>query len=90
MGYLRGANDTRIVLGRLRGDALSGDIAQSIEAVMEAGPTTVRPDERLGDLAQRMRHFDVGQMLVTLPDGRLGGILRRDDAERLLGGGTNR
>ncbi len=50
---------------------------------MEAGPTTVRPDERLSDLATRLRERDVASIVVTMPDGRLVGHLLRDDAERL-------
>jgi predicted transcriptional regulator len=77
-------NDTGIVLGRIRGDAEDGEPARSIEAVMEAGPTTTRLDEPLADLVQRMRHVDIDQMIVTLPDGRLVGIVQRPDAEQLL------
>ena len=35
-------NDQRVVLGRIRGESLDGDAEQTVEAVMEAGPTTVR------------------------------------------------
>ena len=77
-------NAAGIVLGRLPADAPDGVDGQSIEAVMDVGPTTVRPSEQLADLVGRMQHFDVAHMLVTTPDGRLVGILRRADAERLL------
>ena len=76
-------NDERVVLGRLRGTALSADAEARAEEVMEAGPTTVRPDERLSDLATRLRERDVASIVVTMPDGRLVGQLLRDDAERL-------
>src|SRR3954454_21663775 len=36
-------NDQRVILGRIRGEALDGDPEQTVEAVMEAGPTTIRP-----------------------------------------------
>ncbi len=76
------ANDERVVLGRLRGTALSADAEARAEEVMEAGPTTVRPDERLSDLATRLRERDVASIVVTTPDGRLVGVLFREDAER--------
>ncbi len=76
-------NDERVVLGRLRGTALSADAEARAEEAMEAGPTTVRPDERLADLATRLRERDVAGIVVTTPDGRLVGQLLRDDAERL-------
>ena len=75
-------NDERVVLGRLRGKALSADPDALAEAVMEAGPTTVRPDERLADLATRLRERDVASIVVTTPDGRLVGVLFREDVER--------
>lgn len=74
-------NDDRIVLGRLRGAAFDGDPDQTAEAVMEAGPTTVRPSEPLHELVRRMR----ASVVVTTADGRLVGVLRRDDAERPRG-----
>src|SRR5215213_6762091 len=40
-------NDQRVVLGRVRGESLEGDAEQTVEAVMEAGPTTVRPSAPL-------------------------------------------
>src|SRR5215204_4948173 len=33
-------NDQRVILGRVRGESLAGDAGQTVEAVMEAGPTT--------------------------------------------------
>ena len=77
-------NDDRIVLGRLRGDALRGDPGATVETVMESGPTTIRPDEPLEAIRQRMRDQRVASILVATSDGRLVGILYRDDAERVL------
>ncbi len=51
---------------------------------MEAGPASVRPDEDLVDLAGRLRENDVATILVTTPEGRLIGMLCREDAERRL------
>ncbi len=44
-----------IVLGRLRGGAFNADPEASVESAMESGPTTVRPDELLEGLTERMR-----------------------------------
>lgn len=42
--------------------------------IMREGPTTVRADEPLETLAQRMRANDVDSILVTTPEGRLLGV----------------
>ncbi len=51
---------------------------------MESGPTTIRPDEPLEAITERMRDQRVGSILVATPDGRLVGILYRRDAEQRL------
>ena len=79
-------NDARVVLGRVRGDALDGDPERTVEAAMECGPVTVRPSEPLGAITERMRDRKTGSVLVTSSDGRLVGVLKRDDAERQLAG----
>ena len=77
-------NDQRVVLGRLRGEALDGDPEQSAEAVMEAGPTTVRPSASSDALIERMRERRTGSIIVTTANGELVGVLRREDGERRL------
>ena len=77
-------NDDRVVLGRLRGKTLDADPGATLESVMESGPTTIRPDEPLEAIVERMRDQRVGSILVTTSDGRLVGILYREDAERVL------
>lgn len=52
---------------------------------MEDGPTTTRADDDLAAVVERMTRRKVTELLVTDPDGRLIGVLYRDDAERLLG-----
>src|SRR5215211_6689892 len=58
-------NDQRVVLGRVRGDALDGDPEQVVEAVMEAGSTTVRPSAPLEALIARMQKRKTGSIVVT-------------------------
>jgi Mg/Co/Ni transporter MgtE len=77
-------NDQRVVLGRIRGEALDGDPEQTVEAVMEAGPTTVRPSEPLDALIERMQKRRAGSIVVSTADGVLVGVLRREDGERRL------
>jgi len=77
-------NDERVVLGRLRGDALRGDPGVTVESVMESGPTTTHTDDPLEAITERLQNARVASILVTTSDGRLVGILYRDDAEKLL------
>jgi len=73
------------LVGRLRADALAGDPTATAEAVMEAGPSTIRPDRALAELVAVMRGHGLGFMLVTTPEGRLLGVLPRGLAEQTLG-----
>jgi len=73
-----------IVLGRLREKHLDRTDDLPAEAVMEPGPTTVRYDEFLPDLIERMRKANVESILVTKPSGELVGLLYRKDAEAVL------
>ena len=79
-------NAEGIVLGRVRAAAVDDatDPDQMVEAVMEAGPTTVRPSEPLDALVERMRHHNVASIIVSTSDGRLLGVIRREDAEQWL------
>ena len=74
-----------VVLGRLRSDALEGDPDASVEAVMESGPATIRPDTGLAEFTEHMRTRRVGSILVTTSTGQLIGVLYRKDAEARLG-----
>jgi CBS domain-containing protein len=77
-------NDQRVVLGRLRGKSLDGDAEQTVEEVMEAGPTTVRPSESLNALIGRMQKRKAKSIIVSTAAGVLVGVLRREDGERRL------
>ncbi len=76
-------NKERVVLGLLREKELALDPNVGVERVMRNGPTTSRPNEPLGKMAKRMRERGARTMLVTTSDGRLVGLLYREDAERL-------
>ena len=78
-------NKERIVLGLLREKELSSDPEATVERVMRSGPTTFRPVMLVGKMAERMRERGARTVLVTTSDGRLIGLLYREDAERLAG-----
>ena len=74
-------NEERVVLGRVKAVALAANPTVPIEKLMEAGPTTVRPDARLAEVLDRMQDKHVRSMVVTTSDGRMVGVLQRDDGE---------
>lgn len=80
-------NRERVVMGLVRGDALAAPAETAVEAAMDAGPATVRADEDLDELVARLQKEDTSSILVTTPEGRLIGMLCREDAERQLAGG---
>jgi CBS domain-containing protein len=68
-----------ILLGRLRKSVLDGaDTEASAESLMEPGPSTVRPDITVADLAERLAKQDLSTAIVSAPDGRLIGVVTRD------------
>ncbi len=78
-------NRQRVVLGLLREKELALNPDVGVEQVMRNGPTTSRPNEPVEKMAKHMRERGARTMLVTTSDGRLVGLLYRDDAERLAG-----
>lgn len=48
---------------------------------MRNGPATFRPDEPVEKVAKRMRERGVSSVLVTTSDGKLVGMLRREETE---------
>jgi CBS domain-containing protein len=76
-------NDERIVLGLLRRKELESDPQANAEQLMRPGPTTFRPNVRVQEMAERMRERGARTVLVTVSDGKLVGLLWREDAERV-------
>ena len=74
-------NDQRIVLGRLGRKAVASDSDESVEEAMSPGPSTVRPSIGTDALLERMRSRNLTSYVVTTPDGRLVGLVRRDELE---------
>jgi|SRR5215211_2404744 CBS domain-containing protein len=78
-------NKERVVLGLLREKELSSDPKVSVEEAMRNGPATFRPNKPVGNMAKRMQDREATAVLVTTSDGRLVGLLFREDAEQLAG-----
>lgn len=76
-------NDERVVLGLLRAKELRRGQDEPIERVMRPGPSTFRPHVPIEELAHHMIHHDLPASPVTTSDGRLVGLLRREDAARV-------
>jgi CBS domain-containing protein len=74
-------NELRVVLGRLGRKALGSDADASVEEAMTPGPSTVRPSIGVDDLLERMRERNLTSSVVTTPDGRLVGLVRRSELE---------
>jgi Mg/Co/Ni transporter MgtE len=74
----------RVVLGRLGRSAIAGDGDATVEEAMSPGPSTVRPSMELDRAVERMRAQRLTNVPVTRSDGVLVGVIRRDDAERVL------
>src|SRR2546421_12814894 len=76
-GFALVVSEGGVVLGRLRRSALEGDPQTPAESVMEPGPSTVRPDTPAAELAQPLHQPELNTAVVTTPEGRLIGVVRR-------------
>jgi Mg/Co/Ni transporter MgtE len=74
-------NEQRVVLGRLGRKAIAADTDETVEQAMSPGPSTVRPSIGTDALLERMRARNLNSYLVTTPDGRLVGLVRRGELE---------
>lgn len=73
----------RVVLGLLRSKELAKDPDMTIEQAMRPGPSTFRPYVSLHEMAHVMQEHNVESSPVTTSDGKLVGLLYREDAVRL-------
>lgn len=73
--------EERVVLGRLGRKAIAGDSDESVEQAMSPGPGTVRPSISTDALLERIQARNLSSYLVTTPDGRLVGLVRREELE---------
>ena len=75
-------NHERVVLGLLRAKELDADPGLRVEQAMRPGPSTFRPFVAIEEMASFMIEHDVPNAPITTSDGRLVGLLRREDAAR--------
>ena len=70
-----------VLFGRLRKATLEGDPQRRAGDVMEPGPSTSRPDLDPGELLTKLRKADLTTAVLSDPEGRLLGVVRRADLE---------
>ena len=71
-------NSARVVEGLVAAEAWQKNGTAAIEEIMDPAPLTVRPHVAAQTAAERMRKQKRDIALVTTPDGKLIGILRRE------------
>jgi CBS domain-containing protein len=72
-------NDQGIVFGRVKVSEDSGvSVDGTAEDAMQPGPATVRANEPLEPLLERMAKRGVTEIVVSTPEGQLLGVVRRD------------
>jgi Mg/Co/Ni transporter MgtE len=71
--------DDGTLLGRVRMSTLKDGAQGTAEDVMEPGPSTVRYDLDVDKLRDRLEKRDLRTAIVTTPEGRLVGVVRRAD-----------
>ena len=69
-----------VVLGLLRAEQFSCDPDARVEDVMLCGPSTFRPYVPIEKMAEHMTKHDLETALITTSDGKLVGVLFREDA----------
>lgn len=73
-------NEQRVVFGILRPSELDGPSSRSTAEVMPPGPSTFRPDVPIEEMAEYMTEHELVSAPITTSDGRLLGLLLREDA----------
>jgi len=69
----------RVVLGLLRAKELDADPDLPVEQVMRPGPSTYRPFVSVREMRRTMTERNVESSPVTTSDGKLVGLVRRQD-----------
>ena len=77
-------NNERVVLGLLRAKELGADPNLAIEQAMRPGPSTFRPYVSMEEMVKFMTEHDLANSPITTSDGRLVGLLTREDAVTAL------
>jgi CBS-domain-containing membrane protein len=74
-GFALVVADDGTLLGRLHKAVLDADPSARAEQVMKAGPSTIRADRPLAELAERLPRRGLRTAVVTAPDGKLLGVV---------------
>jgi predicted transcriptional regulator len=69
----------RVVLGLLRAEEFQADPEMPVDRVMRPGPSTYRPFVSVAEMGRIMSDRDMASSPVTTSDGRLVGLVRRQD-----------
>jgi predicted transcriptional regulator len=69
----------RVVLGLLRARELNADPSLPVERAMRPGPSTYRPSVSVAEMRRIMADRDLDSSPVTTADGRLVGLVRKQD-----------
>ena len=77
-------DDAGVVAGRLRVSTIDATEERTAEELMDLGPSTVRPHQELAKTLADMDSHHLEVLLVTTPEGRLLGAVRRSAGD---GGG---
>jgi CBS domain-containing protein len=72
-------NEEEIVLGLVRSELLGLEPDRIVATVMIPGPGTVRPHVLVHELARQLDRDGLDRTIVTTTEGRLIGLLRRED-----------
>jgi predicted transcriptional regulator len=75
-------NEVGVVLGLLRKKELAGAPEQPIERAMRPGPSTFRPYVSIAEMAAVMVEHNLVSSPITTSDGKLVGLLMKEDAVR--------
>jgi len=75
-------NEDRVVFGLLRSKELEANPDLRIEEAMRPGPSTFRPFVSIEEMAGFMIEHDLESSPITTSDGRLVGLLRKQDAAK--------
>jgi len=78
-GFALVVSSNGTVLGRLRKAILEREQDAVAESVMELGPSTNRPNISTSKLWAKLQAADLKTAILTDPEGRLIGVVRRDD-----------
>ena len=73
-------NEERVVFGLLRAGELEREPSLPIGEAMRPGPSTFRPFVSTEEMARFMIEHDLESSPITTSDGRLIGLLRRENA----------